>query len=508
MFFLHVLKPSHVEVFTLGSFGGLMSRSAGIAGFIGCALLASTPAFSADIAAQRLTKAGPMRVQSWTGFYLSGGAGYGMWDASQKLIGGGAPVGLSEHTGGRGYFGTVGGGYDWQFNSSWVGGIFADAQFGDISGNLAAPAGFALGNTKNSLNYAAGARLGYLVAPNVLSYVNAGYSHAEFSGTNLFQADGTSTPVTTPKFGRDGWFVGGGFENSLNIFGIAAPGWFMKSEYRVAEYNSRDVAIIIPVAGAQTADIRFKPTIQTVSTSLVYRFNADGVPAPVSAPLYTKALATPVSNWTGFYVGGGGGYGMSTADNVAMLFGDPNGASVRTGGRGAFGTVSGGYDQQFSNSWVAGIFADAQFGNIKATITPPAFGVAGTTKNDLNYAAGVRIGYLVAPNVLSYVNGGYSHADFKGADLSILNNGNGVFTVGKTHFDGWFLGGGVENSLNIFGVTAPGWFMKTEYRVAEYNRKNIDVFDASGASTPLAVAFKPYVQTVSSSLVYRFNLGH
>jgi outer membrane immunogenic protein len=50
--------------------------------------------------------------------------------------------------------------------------------------------------------------------------------------------------------------------------------------------------------------------------------------------------------------------------------------------------------------------------------------------------------------------------------------------------------------------------MKTEYRVAEYNRKNIDVFFPSGASTPLAVAFKPYVQTVSSSLVYRFNWGH
>ena len=506
MFFLHVLKPSYVEVFTPGSFGGSMSRSTGIVGFIGCALLASTPAFSADIAAQRFTKAGPMRVQSWTGFYLSGGAGYGMWDASQKLIGGGVPVGLSEHTGGRGYFGTVGGGYDWQFNSSWVGGIFADAQFGDISGNLAAPGGFAFGNTKNSLNYAAGARLGYLVAPNVLSYVNAGYSHAEFSGTNLFQADGTSLPLTTAKFGRDGWFIGGGFENSLNIFGIAAPGWFMKSEYRVAEYDSRDVSIDFHAVGAPMVDIHFKPIIQTASTSLVYRFNADGVPAPVSAPPYTKAPAIPVSNWTGFYVGGGGGYGMSTADNMMLFFGNPTGASVRTGGRGVFGTVSGGYDQQFSSSWVAGVFADAQFGDIKATITMPDLGYAATTKNDLNYAVGARIGYLVAPNVLSYVNGGYSHADFRGADWANLDTGHVDGSFGKTHFDGWFLGGGVENSLNIFGVTAPGWFMKTEYRVAEYNRKNIELLDPAGPSV-FASAFKPYVQTVSSSLVYRFNLG-
>ena len=39
--------------------------------------------------------------------------------------------------------------------------------------------------------------------------------------------------------------------------------------------------------------------------------------------------------------------------------------------------------------------------------------------------------------------------------------------------NGWFVGGGVENNLNIFGITAPGWFMKTEYRAAYYDNKNI-----------------------------------
>jgi hypothetical protein len=33
---------------------------------------------------------------------------------------------------------------------------------------------------------------------------------------------------TTDSFSRDGWFIGGGVENNLDIFGIAAPGWFMK----------------------------------------------------------------------------------------------------------------------------------------------------------------------------------------------------------------------------------------------------------------------------------------
>ena len=43
--------------------------------------------------------------------------------------------------------------------------------------------------------------------------------------------------ATTPSFHRNGWFVGGGVENNLNIFGIAAPGWFMKTEYRAAFYD-------------------------------------------------------------------------------------------------------------------------------------------------------------------------------------------------------------------------------------------------------------------------------
>jgi outer membrane immunogenic protein len=43
---------------------------------------------------------------------------------------------------------------------------------------------------------------------------------------------GGPTVATTTSFHRDGWFVGGGFENSLNFFGITAPGWFTKTEYR------------------------------------------------------------------------------------------------------------------------------------------------------------------------------------------------------------------------------------------------------------------------------------
>lgn len=69
-------------------------------------------------------------------------------------------------------------------------------------------------------------------------------------------------------------------------------------------------------------------------------------------------------------------------------------------------------------------------------------------------------------------------------------------------------GGGVENSLNIFGVSAPGWFMKTEYRSAFYDRITLPqtIVPAAGGGDPgTAITFKPWVQTISTAIVYRFN---
>ena len=185
--------------------------------------------------------------------------------------------------GGDGWFGTVGAGYDWQFNGSWVAGIFADGQFGSLRGSLTDTTfpngGFGIeGREKLRTSWAAGVRLGYLVAPNVYSYVNGGYSGSEWSGTSMstLAAAGGPTIVTTPSFHRDGWFIGGGVENSLNIFSIAAPGWFMKTEYRAAQYDRITLVESTPAGVLNGFAVTFKPLVQTVSTSLVYRFNWGG----------------------------------------------------------------------------------------------------------------------------------------------------------------------------------------------------------------------------------------
>ncbi|MBH5397437.1 porin family protein [Bradyrhizobium sp. CNPSo 4010] len=253
-------------------------------------------ASAADLAARPYAKA-PVAapVANWTGFYVFGGGGGGLWNAdsnvqSTGVVGpfgtfGAAGTALTrdQRLGGSGWFGTVGVGYDWQATPSWVVGVFADGQFGDIRGSLSDSLNGVEGREKLRTSYAAGARVGYLVAPNVLSYVNAGYSGSEWSGASLssLAAGGSPTFLTTPSFRRDGWFVGGGVENNLNIFGISAPGWFMKTEYRSAFYDRISLPETCTVAGCGVTGplgtaVTFKPWVQTISTSLVYRFNWSG----------------------------------------------------------------------------------------------------------------------------------------------------------------------------------------------------------------------------------------
>src|SRR5262249_43936586 len=86
----------------------------------------------------------------------------------------------------------------------------------------------------------------------------------------------------------------------------------------------------------------------------------------IAADMPLKAAprpAAPVYNWTGCYLGAGGGYGMFNQDNTFVtdpIFGPSivDSGRVTGGGRGWFGTVGGGCDYQISERWVIGAFAD------------------------------------------------------------------------------------------------------------------------------------------------------
>jgi len=153
------------------------------------------PAMAADMAAKApRPMAAPVIATNWTGCYLSGGVGYQFDRVRHETWGGSAPNELRTQQSDSsltGWYGTVGAGCDYQFNSRWVVGLFGDYTFsddvrGDYLVRLTGPGDVTVGRLKNDWSWAIGGRLGYLVAPNVLTYVNGGYTQTHFKGIALY----------------------------------------------------------------------------------------------------------------------------------------------------------------------------------------------------------------------------------------------------------------------------------------------------------------------------------
>jgi len=130
-----------------------------------------------------------------------------------------------------------------------------------------------VGREKETSAWAVGGRLGYTLTPTILTYVNAGYTQARFSGVNFF--DQTTGPSGDAQIGAhtySGWFLGSGFEYNLGFM----PGLFWRTEYRFAQYG-RDNLPILDNAGAPTGtSLASDKTVQTIRSELVWRFNWSG----------------------------------------------------------------------------------------------------------------------------------------------------------------------------------------------------------------------------------------
>lgn len=237
---------------------------------------------------------------------------------------------------------------------------------------------------------------------------------------------------------------------------------------------------------------------------------ADLTPPPV-APVYKAP--PPLPSWTGCYVSGGGGYGVYTANQHFETFPGLVGTTPPqdNGGSGWMGLAGGGCDYQFSlplfSSWtpniVVGAFGDYDFMNFKGTIgnTGTAVAITGNMVENAAWAGGLRAGFLAAPNVLIYTNGGYTGTHLNTINFSVGNN------VPAQNLNGWFLGGGVESSLSWI---VPGLFLRTEYRYSQYQATNSQIF-VSATGLPFAPGAGLNTNLVSQSvfteLVYRFNFG-
>ena len=124
----------------------------------------------------------PVAVYSWTGCYVGAGGGYGMFDQESQLFAGGAPLGFANDNGGRGWFGTVQAGCDYQIGSNIVIGAFADYDFGGIKGDMVGSFFGWVGEEKLKNSWAAGGRIGWVPfqASQFLVFVSGGYTQARF----------------------------------------------------------------------------------------------------------------------------------------------------------------------------------------------------------------------------------------------------------------------------------------------------------------------------------------
>jgi outer membrane immunogenic protein len=154
-------------------------------------------ASAADMAVKApVYKAPPVILSDWAGFYIGVEGGFGWADDR-----------LDIHTGNNvkprgGLFGGYAG-YNWQFGSTVIG-VEGDFDGADIK---AVDAGFFQHKTNELAS--ARARLGYVVAPNLLAFGTAG------AGWGHTKVTGTLSGVTAGSLDQFGWVAGAGLEYKL-----------------------------------------------------------------------------------------------------------------------------------------------------------------------------------------------------------------------------------------------------------------------------------------------------
>jgi outer membrane immunogenic protein len=241
----------------------------------------------------------------------------------------------------------------------------------------------------------------------------------------------------------------------------------------------------------ERASLVKKLALAAAATSILFAGAASAADMSAPAPAYTKApaaVAVPVYNWTGFYVGGNagwvGGQASGTSDFVdnsavvgSVFFSNPQ--SNRFSPSGFIGGLQAGFNWQLSSPFVLGIEGDfdgmrTSYGFCRQTdsrnainnCTDLGVGVE-TISGRTNWLSTIRgRGGVTWANVLFYGTGGAAFGSIKTTEsLSCLNDGCGdnsglqlaqsaTSTQTRT---GWTAGLGIE------AMIARDWSVKGEW---------------------------------------------
>ena len=219
--------------------------------------------------------------------------------------------------------------------------------------------------------------------------------------------------------------------------------------------------------------------------------------APPPAPML---VASPVYNWTGFYVGGHVGWGWSHDSFTA--FDSATGVPVSNGSGNAtifHGGGQIGYDLMFPSNIVIGASAALSWGTGSSGTTASGGGatvVSTKTTDNVSGSVNGRLGYAFG-DLLPYATGGWSWSN--GSITRTQDAGTtGLATPGTSESSnvfrsGWNVGAGLEYRL------WRNWTVFGEYRYTKFGAVTVS-YPLAGRSVSSSVASN----SVTVGVNYRF----
>lgn len=242
--------------------------------------------------------------------------------------------------------------------------------------------------------------------------------------------------------------------------------------------------------------------IALAATVMATVASGSALAADLGRPVYKAPVmsAVPVSNWSGFYIGGHAGYGWGDADYdffAANTYGIPAGSSFSHSLDGFMGGGHLGFNWQ-TGAFVAGLEGSFTWSDLRRDAISPFAPGTDTFSTRLNWVSTItpRIGFA-ANNWLLYVKGGVAFGDIETNITTVApatNNSRSDTRIG------WTVGAGTEYAFT------PNWIIGVEGNYYDFG-----TLSTNQVSTPAGFTRADDVNVTAWSVLgrlsYKFGAG-
>jgi outer membrane immunogenic protein len=231
-------------------------------------------------------------------------------------------------------------------------------------------------------------------------------------------------------------------------------------------------------------------------------FVSAAVAADLPAQAYTKApAAAPIYNWTGCYIGGHVGGGITEDRTTSAL-----GSSRDFSSAGFVGGGQIGCDYQFASGWVVGVEGRAAWTSLEnshaASVRSFLTGITSPSEfslsNDFLASTTARLGYSFADRWLVFVRGGAAWTREKVDDAWTNDFGIATDPSATIIRTGWTVGTGVEWAF------ASHWSVTLEYNYYDFGNQGATLNDTAHSTFIVVNSLRDTIHTVTAGVNYRF----